>query len=223
VPDSLQAERQVRSLRSALKSSLGQDAIVGGPTAEAADLIDRLDARTPIVILTIALAEMMLLTALLRAPIVALKAAATSFLTVATTLGLLTLLYGSNGGLGFFVPLTLISVVFGLSTDYEVFLLSRIKEEYASGSSNLASLRRGVIATARSITLAGLTMSAVFFAFASSPLLSFAQLGIGMGVAVVLDVTVVRCLLVPAMVALLGDRNWWWPQRARRAVQVPVR
>jgi uncharacterized membrane protein YdfJ with MMPL/SSD domain len=222
-PDSIQGEQQVRRLRGALRRSLGAKVLVGGPTAEAADLVDRIDARTPLVVLTIALAEMLLLTVLLRAPVVAVKAAITSFASVATTLGLLTVIYGSYGGLGFFVPLTLIAVVFGLSTDYEVFLLSRISEEYRSGNTNLVSLRRGIVATARSITLAGLTMSVVFFAFASSPLSSFAQLGVGMGIAVVLDVTVVRCLLVPAMIALLGDSNWWWPQRARAAVQVPAR
>jgi uncharacterized membrane protein YdfJ with MMPL/SSD domain len=223
VPDSLRARQQVRALRVALRGSLGPDAVVGGPSAQAADLANLINARTPWVVLTIALAEMLLLTVLLRAPVVAIKAGITSFTSVATTLGLLTLLYGSEGSLGFFVPLTLIAVVFGLSTDYEVFLLSRISEEYRGGSSNVASLRRGMVATARSITLAGLTMSVVFFAFASSPLLSFAQLGVGMGIAVVLDVTVVRCLLVPALIALLGDRNWWWPQRTRAAVQLPAR
>jgi RND superfamily putative drug exporter len=172
------------------------------------------DDRTPLVLLVIALAEILFLTVLFRAPIVAVKAALTTLLSVGATLGILVLIFGS-GGLGFFVPLTLAAIVFGLSTDYEVFLLARIKEEYLDGGESRASIVRGVVATGRSITLAGITMSVVFFAFALSPLETFTQLGLGMGLAVLLDVTVVRGLLVPAMMALLGSSNWWWPGRVR--------
>jgi len=220
-PDSARAEQDVRRLRTNLTRRFGKNALVGGPTSEAVDFIARVDQRTPIVVLVIAIAEILFLTVLFRAPVVAIKAALTTLLSVGATLGLLTLIFGSDG-LGFFVPLTLVAIIFGLSTDYEVFLLARIREEYLSGRENRTSIVRGVVATGRSITLAGLTMSVVFFAFALSPLETFTQLGLGMGLAVVLDVTVVRGLLVPATMALLGERNWWWSGRARPVASVPA-
>lgn len=220
-PDSAAAQNDVRILRANLTRRFGKDALVGGPTSEAVDFIARVDGRTPLVLALIALAEILLLTILFRAPVVAIKAALTTILSVATTLGLLTLIFGS-GNLGFFVPLTLVGVIFGLSTDYEVFLLARIREEYLNSRENRASIVRGVVATGRSITLAGVTMSIVFFAFAISPLETFTQLGVGMGLAVLLDVVVIRGLLVPATMALIGDVNWWWPRRGRAAVSVPA-
>jgi uncharacterized membrane protein YdfJ with MMPL/SSD domain len=105
--------------------------------------------------------------------------------------------------------------VFGLSTDYEVFLLSRLREHHRGGETNTDSLKRALIGSARSITLAGITMAVVFFAFAASPLVPFQELGVGMGLSILLDVTIVRGLLVPATVALLGEANWWRPRLTR--------
>jgi RND superfamily putative drug exporter len=206
------AQDAVREMR----SSLGPQALVGGPTAQSVDFSSRLDSRTPLVVLVTLLLEIALLTVLLRAPVIALKAAATTFLSVTATLGIVALVFGGPGEIGFFVPVMLFTIVFGLSTDYEVFLLSRVRENYLRGKTNVESLEEALVKNSRAITLAGLTMAVVFFAFATSSLASFTQIGFGVGIAILIDVTIVRGLLVPATVALLGDANWWWP--GRRAV-----
>lgn len=219
-PDQNAAETVVERTRESLSRSSIGDALVGGPTAEAVDFSARLDARTPLVVVVTLLLEIALLTVLLRAPVIALKAALTTLLSVTATLGIVTTVFGSSGEIGFFVPVMLFAIVFGLSTDYEVFLLSRIRENYLSGMSNTESLQEAMVKNARAITLAGLTMAVVFFAFATSSLPSFTQIGFGIGIAIVIDVTLVRGLLVPATVALLGDANWWWPRRKVAPVSV---
>lgn len=113
--------------------------------------------------------------------------------------------------------------MFGLSTDYEVFLLSRLREHHRAGETNATSLKRALIGSARSITLAGITMSVVFVAFADSPLVPLQELGVGMGLSILLDVTLVRGLLVPATVALFGEWNWWRPKLPRRVSRRPAR
>jgi RND superfamily putative drug exporter len=130
----------------------------------------------------------------------------------------MTFFFHGTGDIGYFVPLFLFATIFGLSTDYEVFLLSRVREHYREGASNTDSLKRALIGSSRSITLAGITMSVVFFAFAVSPLVPFQELGVGMGLSILLDVTVVRGLLVPATVALLGEANWWRPRWVRHRI-----
>jgi uncharacterized membrane protein YdfJ with MMPL/SSD domain len=211
--DSSTAIATVHRLRTALASRLGASAVVGGPTAEGIDLIDRINARTPLVVLVVLLAEILFLTLVFGAPIIALKAALTTLLSVGASLGVMTFCFRGTGDIGYFVPLFLFTTVFGLSTDYEVFLLSRLREHHREGADNTASLKRALVGSARSITLAGITMGVVFFSFAVSPLVPFQELGVGMGLAIVLDVTVVRGLLVPATVALLGEANWWRPRR----------
>jgi uncharacterized membrane protein YdfJ with MMPL/SSD domain len=215
--DSASAIATVQHMRAALKRTFGSSAVVGGPTAEGIDLIDRINARTPLVVLVVLLAEMLFLTLVFAAPLIALKAALTTLLSVTASLGVMTFFFRGSGDIGYFVPLFLFTTVFGLSTDYEVFLLSRLREHHRGGESNTDSLKRALIGSARSITLAGITMGVVFFSFAASALVPFQELGVGMGLAIVLDVTVVRGLLVPATVALLGEANWWRPRRRARA------
>jgi RND superfamily putative drug exporter len=210
------AEDIVRRMRSSIGRSLGAPAWVGGPTAEAVDFADRLDSRTPLVVLVTLAVEMAILAVLLQAPVIALKAAVTTLLSVTATIGVVTLIFGTKGAIGFFVPLMLFTIVFGLSTDYEVFLLSRVRESYLGGASNVESLKQALVRNGRAITFAGVTMAVVFLAFAMSSLPSFTQIGLGVGIAIVLDVTVVRGLLVPATIALLGDVNWWRPGRSVR-------
>jgi uncharacterized membrane protein YdfJ with MMPL/SSD domain len=214
--DSARADTVVRGLRSSLHHAFGARALVGGATAVGLDLIERIDARTPLVVLVVLLAEILVLTLIFAAPLIALKAALTTLLSVSAALGVMTFFFRGTGDIGYFVPLFLFATIFGLSTDYEVFLLSRVREHHREGASNTDSLKRALIGSSRSITLAGLTMGVVFFAFAVSPLVPFQELGVGMGLAIVLDVTVVRGLLVPATVALLGEANWWRPGRSWR-------
>jgi RND superfamily putative drug exporter len=123
---------------------------------------------------------------------------------------------GSEPGLGYFVPLLLFAIVFGLSMDYEVFLLSRVREEYLASGDNDGAVREALVRTGRSITLAAGVMITVFLIFAASSLVPFQELGIGLAVAVLLDATIVRAVLVPATLALLGDLNWWLPRRRAR-------
>ncbi len=210
--DSSQADAIVRDLRSSLRRAYGSQAMVGGATAVGLDLIQRIDERTPWVVLVVLLAEIIVLTVIFAAPLIALKAALTTLLSVSAALGVMTFFFRSTGDIGYFVPLFLFATIFGLSTDYEVFLLSRVREHHREGHSNTDSLKQALIGSSRSITLAGITMGVVFFSFAVSPLVPFQELGVGMGLAIVLDVTVVRGLLVPATVALLGELNWWRPR-----------
>jgi putative drug exporter of the RND superfamily len=211
-PDSNSAVHLVGDMRAGLPRELGRSTVVAGSTALGLDLVARIDQRTPLVVLIVALAEMGLLAVVFAAPLIAIKAALTTLLSVAAALGAITLLFHGQDGITYFVPLFLFATVFGLSTDYEVFLLSRVREYHRAGSSNDDSVRQALISSGRSISLAGIAMSIVFFAFALSPLVPFQELGVGMGLAILLDVTVVRCLLVPATVALLGDWNWWRPR-----------
>jgi putative drug exporter of the RND superfamily len=111
------------------------------------------------------------------------------------------------------IPLFLFTVLFGLSMDYHVFLLSRIRERYDQTGDNTASIAFGVSSTGRIITGAALIMVAVFGGFASGQLVMFEQMGFGLAVAVLLDATIVRSVLVPATMRLLGDRNWYLPRR----------
>jgi len=214
--DGSKADAIVRSLRSTLYQAYGSRAMVGGATAVGLDLIQRINERTPWVVLVVLLAEILVLTVIFAAPLIALKAALTTLLSVSAALGVMTFFFRSTGNIGYFVPLFLFATIFGLSTDYEVFLLSRVREHHREGESNTASLKRALIGSSRSITLAGITMGVVFFSFAVSPLVPFQELGVGMGLAIVLDVTVVRGLLVPSTVALLGELNWWRPKWSRR-------
>lgn len=222
-PDSDRAADTLRDLRQTLDAEVSAPTFVGGPIALSIDLSDRITERTWLAILAIALGEFILLAVMFRAPIVAAKTTLAGLLTVGATLGILRLIFGLDDPLAFFVPLTLIAVVFGLSTDYAVILLSRIQEEYLGGRDSTESIKRGLMETGRSLTLAGLLMSAVYFAFSLSVLDHFTQLGLGMGIAVLLDVTVVRVLLVPATMAMLKDANWWTPSfvtaRARKPVE----
>ena len=142
-PDSNAAEGYVRKLRRSLDGTLGPSALVGGPTAEAVDIADRINSRTPSVVLGIVLIEFILVTAAFQAPIIALKAMITTLLSVGAALGILTVIFGGAGSLAYFVPLFLFAAVFGLSTDYEIFLLSRIREHYRGGVVHRRERRRG--------------------------------------------------------------------------------
>jgi RND superfamily putative drug exporter len=110
------------------------------------------------------------------------------------------------------MPTIFFAVLFGLSMDYEVFLLSRIREEYHAGGDNAESVARGLAATGRVITSAALIMTVVFLSFVTSPSPLVKMLGLGLSTAILLDATVVRMVLVPATMALLGRANWWLPR-----------
>jgi RND superfamily putative drug exporter len=109
------------------------------------------------------------------------------------------------------IPVVMFAILFGMSMDYEVFLLSRIREEFARTGDNTESVARGLAATGRVITSAALIMVAVFLSFVADPSPSVKMMGLGLATAIALDATVVRMLIVPASMALLGRANWWLP------------
>jgi putative drug exporter of the RND superfamily len=123
---------------------------------------------------------------------------------------------GKEGPIEAWAPLMLFAVVFGLSMDYEVFLLSRIKEEYDRTGDNATAVADGLAVTARVITAAAAIMVVVFLAFLAAPDVFLKLFGIGLASAIFLDATVVRMVLVPAVMQLLGDRNWWIPNWLER-------
>jgi RND superfamily putative drug exporter len=158
-----------------------------------------------------------------RSIVVPLMAIALNLLSVGASYGLLVLVFQKGVGAGLFgfqqtpmieawLPIFLFCILFGLSMDYHVFLLSRIREHYDECGDNRESVAAGLQATAKIITGAALIMVVVFGAFATGRLVTLQELGFGLGVAVLLDTTIVRSILVPAAMALLGDKNWYLPR-----------
>ncbi len=212
-PDSVASRHAVGRLRAVLPQRAGRT-YVGGTTAAVIDLTHRITGRTPYAILLTVAFGFLVLVGGLRAVVIPLKAVLSTLLSVAATLGILLRLSGADQ-LEFFVPLFLFAILFGLSVDYEIFLLSRIREAAVAGHDNREAVRRGLVGSARSISLAGLTLIIVFAAFATSSLGPFQQLGTGLAIAIALDITLVRCVLVPATVVLLRQWNWWFPGAER--------
>ncbi|THA40248.1 MMPL family transporter [Streptomyces sp. A1547] len=195
---------------------------VGGPTAAQADLNARLAARMPAIIATVVLVAGLLLLLAFRAPVVAAKAAAMNLISVAASYGVLTAVFQWGWGAGLlgldgpvpipgYVPLLMFAVLFGLSMDYEVFLLSAVRASYLRHRDNTRAVVDGLAGTARIITSAAMIMVCVFLSYLLSEDPVVKMFGIGLATAVALDATVVRGLLVPTSMVLLGERNWWLP------------
>ncbi len=200
--DGDRAQQLVRDIR-ALDPSL----LVGGPAAELIDAKDSTRQRLPLALAVVFLPTALLLFALTRSVLVPLKAIVMNVLTLLATLGLLVLLF--PGPLDLTTPLLLFMFIFGLSMDYEVFLLARIKEEWDRSGDNDQAVLTGITATGPVVTLAALSIGIVFAGFALGELTEVREIGVGMTLAVLLDVTVVRGLLLPATMSLLGRLNWW--------------
>ncbi|HYI16564.1 MAG TPA: MMPL family transporter [Thermomicrobiales bacterium] len=212
----------------------GADAqvFVTGETAMNADFNAVIDRYTPIVFAFVLGLSFLLLTLAFRSLVVPLNAIVMNLLSVGATYGLLVLAFQKGYGefLGFqqtpaiesWVPLFLFCVLFGLSMDYHVFLLSRIREHYDLTHDNTESVAVGLQSTAKIITGAALIMVAVFGGFATGQLVMFQQMGFGLAIAVLLDATIVRSVLVPASMRLLGDANWYFPNWLRWLPDVRV-
>ncbi|MDH6579295.1 MMPL family transporter [Kitasatospora sp. MAP5-34] len=195
---------------------------VGGPTAGDADFAAEVTVRLPWLIGTVIGLALILLLVLVRSVAIAVKAAVMTLLSVGASFGVLTAIvqWGWLGPLfGFpapapvtaWVPLFIFPILFGLSTDYEVFLVSRIREEYDAGADTREAVARGLSRTARVITAAAAIMVTVFLSVLATPDTAVKQFGLGLAVAVFQDATVVRMVLVPAIMELLGGANWWLP------------
>ena len=221
---------QVRAYAHQLPGGLRAD--VGGETAEGAAVNAQLrDALPRVVLVMLAVIYLMLLITF-RSALLPVKAILMNLLSLGATYGVLVLMFqhgfaahvlrtDSYGYLQNFVPMLLLAVLFSLSTDYEVFLLSRIREEYRAGLTNTASIAAGVAHTAPLISGAALVMVAVFAAFAFTGIEPIQELGFGLAVAIALDATVIRLVVVPSAMKLMGKWNWWLPGRRARSV-IPV-
>ncbi|MDH3260533.1 MAG: MMPL family transporter [Acidimicrobiia bacterium] len=222
----------VRHLRADLIPTVGRpdtEVLVGGQTATTVDFLAQTDHYTPIVIAVVLGLSSLLLAVAFRSIVIPGKAIAMNLLSVGAAYGLLVAFFQIGVGpawmktvadrLGFtqvetieaWLPLFLFSVLFGLSMDYHVFLLSRIKERFDQTADNTESVAHGLRSTGALITGAAAIMVAVFSGFAAGQLSSFQQMGFGLAVAVLLDATVVRTVLVPASMKLLGAWNWYFP------------
>jgi RND superfamily putative drug exporter len=198
-------------------------AYVGGKTAEAAEYYDATTAPTPYVLAFVLGLSLILLTVAFRSLVVAAVSIVLNLLSVGAAYGLLTLVFIHGFAthlLGFqkvpiidaWVPLFLFSVLFALSMDYQVFLMSRIRERYDATRSTSEAVASGVASTARIITGAALIIVAVFSGFASGQLVMFQQMGFGVAVALLLDATLIRSVVLPSMMSLLGERAWYLPR-----------
>ena len=206
--------RRARRLAAAPPPALARARIfVGGYVAQHVDFQDDLLGRVPLLVGLVFGATALMLGVVFRSVLIPLKAILLNALSVGSTLGLIVLVFqrGGNGTEAIFVavPVLVFAVVFGLSMDYEVFLLSRIKEAFDSGRDNERATITGLSATAGVITAAALLMIAVFGAFAFARVLVIRLLGFGLAAAVLLDATVIRLVLVPAVMQLAGRWNWW--------------
>ena len=206
---------------------LPSDAYLTGPNAGDVDFANLVGQRLPWLIGVVVLLSMGLLTWVFRSVVVALTAAVMNLLSICAAYGVLTAVTQWGWGhqlFGFpetmpvttWVPMFLFVILFGLSMDYEVFLLSRIREEYDATGDNARAVANGLASTARVITAAAAIMVVVFLSLVITPDVSVKQIGLGLAVAVLIDATVVRLVLVPAVMELLGDANWWLPRRLRR-------
>ena len=200
----------------------GMQAYLTGPNAENIDFTDFMNQRLPWVIAIVLVLSMLLILAMFRSVAVTLTAAVMNLLSITASYGVLTAVtqWGWGGKLfGFpeqmpvttWVPVFLFVILFGLSMDYQVFLLSRIRESWLSGKSNSASVTHGLTVTARVISAAAAIMVVVFLGFVATPDVAVKQIGLGLAVAVLIDSTVVRLVLAPAVMELLGKANWWIP------------
>jgi RND superfamily putative drug exporter len=222
---STQARDVVRQIRD-LKEPAGADVLVGGATANLVDLLKGLGDRLPIMGLLVAAVTFVLLFLAFGSVVLPLKAIAMNLLSIGASFGAVVwifqdgnlagpLNFTSTGFLEATQPILMLALLFGLSMDYEVFLLSRVREQWDLLGDNTAAVASGVQRTGRIITAAALLLAVVVGAFATSGIVFIKMIGLGMLIAVIVDATLVRLLLVPATMRLLGRYNWWAPKFLR--------
>jgi uncharacterized membrane protein YdfJ with MMPL/SSD domain len=205
----------------------GAETAVTGKTAEDIDFTGQIRGSLPWVIAFVLVLAFGLLLVAFRSLVVPLKAVVLNLLSVGASYGALAFVFQqrwaqsllgfhSNGTIVAWLPLFLFVVLFGLSMDYHVFILSRVREAVDRGESTGQALRHSIAATAKVVTAAALVMVCVFSLFGTLSSLDLKQAGVGLAVAVLLDATVIRVVLLPASMALLGERNWYLPRWMRR-------
>jgi uncharacterized membrane protein YdfJ with MMPL/SSD domain len=202
----------------------------GGGPPSGVDFLDLTYGAFPWLVLGVLLLTYILLLRAFRSVVLPLKAIVLNLLSIAAAYGLLVVFfkYGVAGELGLisfdqiegWIPVFIFAMVFGLSMDYEVFLVSRMREEWDSGRPNDEAVALGLAKTGRIVTAAGLVMFAAFMGFVAGSIVGLQQFGFGLAVAILLDVTIVRALLVPSAMELFGRWNWWLPARVARVFGV---
>ena len=206
-----------------LRGSVPDGVHIGGFTATMDDFSDVLADHLWVVVAVVLSTSFLLMVLAFRSVVVPVKAVLVNLLSVGAAYGVITVLFQTEGGadllglpgpvpIAAFVPVLMFAILFGLSMDYEVFLLSRVREEYLRSGDSRGSVVTGLSSTARVISSAALIMVAVFLGFAFDPAVVIKMMGIGLATAIALDATLVRLVLVPATMALLGDRNWYLPR-----------
>ena len=225
LPRTPEAQKMIHEIR-AVKSPAGT--LVGGVAADYTDSQDGIAQTLPWALGWIAVSVLVLIFIFTGSIILPIKAVLLNFLSLAATMGALTWVFidghiqwlvGSftvTGTLDTSIVILISVVVFGLSMDYELFLLSRIREEHMAGKINVESVAVGLQRSAHIITAAAVLLAVVFAAFITSGVTSIKSMGFGVALAVILDATIVRALLVPALMRLFGERNWWAPRWMQR-------
>src|SRR3954468_18129804 len=208
----------------------GVDVLVSGAPAFGVDFLDRAYGAFPWLVLAVLVVSYLLLLRPLRSVLLPLKAVIMNLLSVSAAYGVLVLAFQHGWGKPFglqqseqiegWIPIFLFAMLFGLSMDYEVFLLSRIREEWELRHDNEHAIAFGLEDTGRIITAAAIIMIAAFAGFVTGSFVGLQQFGLGLSVAILLDATIVRTILVPATMKLLGDWNWYLPERVRRAMRL---
>jgi len=225
-PQDRSTERLVHRLRGEIDRQ-GLSVHVGSVTAIAIDAADHVGARLPYMVVAVILLSFLLLMAVFRSVLVAVKAGIMNVLSIGASYGVIVAIFqwgwlrdvvgiGRPGPIEFWVPMMLFTILFGLSMDYEVFLLSRVREEYLLSGDNASAVADGLASTARVITAAAAIMIAVFLSFVLGDLRVLKLMGLGLATAIFVDATVVRMVLVPATMELLGNANWWLPRWLER-------
>ncbi len=239
--DSTQARAALTQLRSVvipqavppIGATADLEVVVGGGVAYGVDYVDELRSRAPLVIGFVLLMTFLLMTFSFSSVVVGLVTIAANLLSAGAAFGVLVLVFQSRWGadmLGFtftggviaWIPVFLFVILFGLSMDYHVLVISRIKEGVDRGLQTREAVREGIIGSAGVITGAAAVMVGVFAIFAGLSMVEFKELGVGLATAVFLDAIVVRILILPALMTLLGSANWWSPRFIGRRVDRPV-
>jgi putative drug exporter of the RND superfamily len=230
-PQDAETEELVNRLRDeVVPDALGGSGIraqIGGVTAALEDQSEFMKDRLPLFTAGVVGLSFLLLLVAFHSPLISLKAAVMNLLSVGAAYGVMTL--AAKGGpfseligidhevpIAPFMPVMMFAILFGLSMDYEVFLISRIREEYLKDGNTRRAVADGLAKTARVITAAAAIMVVVFLAFLAAPDVFLKLFGIGLASAIFLDATIVRMVLVPAVMQILGDRNWWIPDWLER-------
>jgi RND superfamily putative drug exporter len=222
LPTTVPTDEATTATLQRVRDALPANASVTGLTAMTDDLTAQLADKLPVFIGAILLTGFLLMVLVFRSIVVPLKAALLNLLSIGAAYGVVVAIFQWGWLAPVFgleqtynvispMPIIFFAVLFGLSVDYEVFLISRIREEFDASGDPIESVARGVAATGRVITAAAMIMTAVFMAFVLNPAPLVMMIGIGLGTAIVVDATIVRMVLVPASMALLGRANWWLP------------